>query len=405
MSDDILTPDERWLTELYARERPSTAAIWNKVMAQDAAPPRGLRSGGRTMAVALFAATAVAAVAMLGIRGLHGGPLQSGHGAGPATHAPLPSCDLPVLDFNGGYQGRMVGIGSGIGTYTSDPPVSPRANPYGPHLLTWDAPLQRWVNTEWQMVSPDGSRWLYYVNGQPGMDGTYHLADASGSDRVVTIPPGSALDHGSGMVVGWLPQGVLYLPVGAGGGNYRWFDPDTGTTRDAGLPRGSWDWRGGDTLWQIKAPEPGTLVGYDVATGTTTTWFSEDRYLGPATSETPSMTSMGPAHTPEDRRRSMDVLAVDATGHPIVHLGTRDRGTPVETLYLDSPGHATVIDHGVRPTETLDPVNAVADAHGVWFDNFDGSLYLYRPGDGLVPVGFAPATDPQDSTRLAGPCS
>lgn len=106
-----------------------------------------------------------------------------------------------------------------------------------------------------------------------------------------------------------------------------------------------------------------------------------------------------------DHAWTLYVVAVDAAGHPVIRVGSRDSGTPVETFYLDASGHSVVIDQGVQPAQRLDPASAIGDRHGVWFLDFTGRVFLYRPGVGLRQVGFVLPASPNALTEIVGPCS
>jgi hypothetical protein len=282
--------------------------------------------------------------------------------------------------------------------------VQAQGDQYDGWSAAWDAPLGRWVHSTWSLVSPDGRMWLYRSGGTSSSTGTLHLADASGGDRPLVVP-GASGRLGAPGVLGWLPEGILYAGGTGSAVTYRFYDPATGAVRDAGIPPGGWRWFGGRSLWdQSGHGTDVTVRGYDLDTHALATWFSLNEYLGPAPVETPSMTSEGPRHTIAQSSRSMGVLAADPQGHPVIHLGSRDTGVPVQTLYLDRPGHVVVIDQGVRPTERLDPYSAIGDAHGVWFLDFTGNVFLYRPGGQLQNMGTAPSSSSRSVTSLAGPC-
>jgi hypothetical protein len=89
----------------------------------------------------------------------------------------------------------------------------------------------------------------------------------------------------------------------------------------------------------------------------------------------------------------VQVVAVDATGHPIVLVGHGSGSSDnAELLLLTSPGAAQQIFHG-----TLTELNSltasmpigfsgpIADSHGIWFGSPAG-VYLYSPGVGMRKV-------------------
>lgn len=408
MSDERFSDDEQALVDAYARVAPPSAVIRQRMSAgSPARPPR--RPARLALAAMAFAATGAAAAGVLAVRGLHGVDMSHGavsvapHTPAPPSPPPLPACRLPVQDATT-HQARFLGLPAG--RYTADPPVTAGGNRYDGWPISWDAPLQRWVPAQWSMVSPDGRMWLYYAGGRPDTLGVLHLATASGQDRVVRF---------SGGILGWLPQGVLTTglagpPASHPDNTYRWLDPVSGATRDAGIPPGGWRWYGGSTLWQDRfvthAGEAGfdrQVESYDLTTHARAAWFSLDAYLGPAVPETPSMTSEGPAHTAQDNRRAMALLGVDGSGHPVVHLGTRDPGTEVQTLYLDAPGHVVVIDKGEQPSR-LDPYEAFGDAHGLWIVDYRSDVLLYTPAGGLQDAGSATPPVGGSITDILGPC-
>lgn len=415
MSELHFSDAERALVEIYAAQAPPVEAIRARMAARAAgAAPRRRpvrRPFALAVAAAAFAVTAAAAGAVVGIRGLHGDRPQPSGAVHPPTPMPspaaaLPTCRLPVESFIG-HQGGFVDLPAGL--YAADASAVGQGSPYDGWPLAWDAPLHRWVRSNWRMVSPDGRSWLYFTGGTPSSRGQLHIAGADGSDRVLRVP-GVTGSRAQGFgVVGWLPEGLLYSLGSRGQALYHWYDPATGVARDAAIPEGDWQWYGGTTLWQqtigpSRGAAPDNRVeAYDLATHARTAWFSLEDYLGPAPSESPSMTSEGPAHTLADNARSMGLLGADPAGHPLIHLGSRDGGTPVETLYLDAPGHVVVVDRSVRPGG-LDPYSVLGDAHGIWIVDFANNVWLYDPVAGLRRAGDLPLGR-SDTAEIAGPCS
>jgi hypothetical protein len=90
----------------------------------------------------------------------------------------------------------------------------------------------------------------------------------------------------------------------------------------------------------------------------------------------------------------LQVVAVDAAGHPIVLVGhgSGDNANNAEVLLLTGPGAAQQIFHGTQAelvsiTEWIATGGGgpIADSHGIWFGSPAG-IYLYSPGVGMRKV-------------------
>jgi hypothetical protein len=165
----------------------------------------------------------------------------------------------------------------------------------------------------------------------------------------------------------------LYLGIGYEGpiGGLWLMDPNTGAIRDV-ANLGNLQFIDGTVAWigttnpADPNPAPGGLAAaldsvdrVDVISGSQTPWL----YL-PGT--------------------FVQVVAVDAAGHPIVLIG-HGSSNDAELLVLTSPGTAQQIFHGtgfILPGLASSPI---VDSHGVWFGSSIG-IYLYSPAVGMRKV-------------------
>jgi hypothetical protein len=356
-------------------------------------------------AAMIFAASAAAGGFLLAQRSLHG---QDQHAdrrtvvppvSSRSAASALPSCQIPVED-EAAHTGGFLTVPQG--TFIADAAAVADGSEYDAWPLTWNAAAGRWVDTTWRLVAPDGHAWVHFVGGTSHHVGTPEVVDAHGNRHPLALPRPDA------ELLGWNQRGLLVSALSNGAWRYWSVDPDNDAAQELTLPAThaaiGWGWYGGSLLWAVSVDSTAQLdvLSVDPSSGVVTTWFSVGDYLGPLPVQSHAP---GTAHTPEEQRRSMQLLAVDDTGHPVVHLGTRDAGVEAQTLYIDAPGHTVVLDRGVEPDVRMDPASAIADAHGLWILDHQGRLFLYRSGGTLQRLTTLPQGTAGRTWTIVGRCS
>jgi len=151
-------------------------------------------------------------------------------------------------------------------------------------------------------------------------------------------------------------------------------DLNTGAIRDAGpnyfspvmAVAGSAVWFG-----SVNPADPNPAPG-----GIATPPDSVDRFDFVTGSQTPWLYLPGTA---------VQVVAVDAAGHPVVQVLHGFSSTDkAELLVLTAPGLAHQVFHGTW-SELQNLASPIADSHGVWFGSPAG-IYLYSPAVGMRKV-------------------
>jgi hypothetical protein len=237
-----------------------------------------------------------------------------------------------------------------------------------------------------RMISPDGKWWVYATPLHPSISAAFHLVDRHGSDRTVWTGSGRAFP------LGWTAGGAVFVHVGPSPQyqtEYLQIDPATGNLRSltaiAGDPVGT-DASG---LWGIRnqvtglesdnnPPIHSIVSRTDYSTGATVTWWDQ--------------TIPGLAF----------VLGFDKDGRPILGI----TAIPGRYVLLTSPNSEAEITGDAHAADFV-PVSAVGDAHGVWFGDFHGAVWLWKAGEGLKRVAQLPTHAPDsgsDSAIIAGPC-
>ena len=306
--------------------------------------------------------------------------------------SPLPtgplgfSCKLPIyrLDSKTPSQSQVGFLSLPDGNVTLQPaPTLPAGSvvtvdqtgpkPLYPSAFYYDRAVSTWVPVAGGAVSPDGSHYAYM--SFPAVDrGVMNIVNvANGSVR--THPATYVFDLARYVVLDYAKEGIYLGNAYEGLGGVSLMDPDSGAIRDAGpyyfypvmVVAGSAVWFGSANPADPN-PAPGGIAAasdsvdfYDFISGSQTPWL----YL-PGT--------------------SVQVVAVDAAGHPLVLVtqGFSDSEN-AELLLLTSPGAAQQILHGTWAELSNTFGSFIADRHGVWFGSAAG-IYLYSPAVGMLKV-------------------
>jgi len=301
------------------------------------------------------------------------------------------SCKLPIyqLDSNNPAQSLVGFLSLPDGRVTLQPaPTLPAGSvvtvdqtgpkPLYPSAFYYDRAVSTWVPVSRGAVSPDGSHYAYM--SFPALDGgVMNVVDVA-TGAVRTYPATYAAFTGARYLVMDYAQEGIYLGLAYEGlGGVSLMNPDTGAIRDAGpyyfypvmVVAGSAVWFG-TTNPADPNPAPGpagvpdSVDSFNFISGSQTPWL----YL-PGT--------------------FLQVVAVDAAGHPIVLVGHGSGGN-AELLLVARPGAAQQIFHGtqaelvsITASIATGRGGSVADSHGIWFGSPAG-IYLYSPGVGTRKV-------------------
>jgi hypothetical protein len=254
--------------------------------------------------------------------------------------------------------------------------------PLYPGAFYFDRAVSTWVPVARGAVSPDGSHYAFM--SFPAIDrGVMNVVDvATGAVRAypATYAPFNYVRY---LVMDYAKEGIYLGLAYEGLGGVSLMDTDSGAIREVDpyyfyplmAVAGSAVWFGSSNPADPK-PAPGGLAGapdsvdsFDFMNGKQIPWV----YL-PGT--------------------FLQVVAVDAAGHPIVLVGhgSGDQANNGELLLLTTPGAAQQIFHGtqaelvsITASITSGRGGPIADGHGIWFGSPAG-IYLYSPGVGMRKV-------------------
>jgi hypothetical protein len=254
--------------------------------------------------------------------------------------------------------------------------------PLYPSAFHFDRAVSSWVPVARGAVSPDGSQYAYM--SFPALDrGVMNVVDVATSTVRSYPATYAAFNYARYLVMDYAKEGI-YLGLGYEGlAGVFLMDPDSGAIREAGpyhfypvmVVAGSAVWFGSANPADPN-PAPGGLAGVP---------DSVDSFNFISGRETPWMYLPG---------TFLQVVAVDAAGHPIVLVGhgSGDKANNAELLLLTAPGVAQQIFHGTQAELTSITASIsigfsgpIADSHGIWFGSPAG-IYLYSPGVGMRKV-------------------
>jgi hypothetical protein len=284
------------------------------------------------------------------------------------TPTPSPftgSCKLPVS-----WGAPQTGKPSG--GFVSFPGASFAPDAAASGLNTWanwvsyDAPMRRWVPVDREMLSPDGTTWLY---GTLRTGNEYIAVDVKtgtsttlwGSDRFFRV-------------IG-LDNAFAYAMIDGAGGAQLWKLPLDGTQGFQLKVNGTWQFVNRGAVWgtgsaSLPAGAPFSLQRFDLQTKTITTWV---QLSGPG-----------------------NLVGFDGNGAPIVQVG----GPAGDVIVASSPGVQRPVAHAFSfaggPAVYATALPAIGDAYGIWLPGVDG---LYFSANGVASKQSSVQAFP------AGPCN
>ena len=287
------------------------------------------------------------------------------------------SCRLPVSGYSFAPGGFVSFPDGGYAAESADRlPDTARMPDLG---MSYDAQVQRWLPVRRQQISPDGRTYAYFTftyqqDGTAASDGVHVIDAATGRERL-RIPnrPAPALPW---FVAGFDTQGI-YLSgrdVWSGGHpqsspeGLALADPRTGRVRPI-TDSGAWIFVSGGAAWGLDTPlgpdaygEGSRLVRFDLTNGSQHIWLAQNADL--------------------------QLIGVDATGHPLVELTSDSAGRTIDQpkLWLvTGPGQTVELrpSGGVDPPEVGPAGTVLEDGRGIWITPAQAELWLYRPSTGL----------------------
>jgi len=298
----------------------------------------------------------------------------------PGRNAQPTSCQLPVYLSTSNTGGFLTVPGYGFTAAPGNTFIG--AAKGADKRWSYDATLARWLPVDQRMISSDGNWWVYATPLQPSVSASFHLVDRRGSDRTVWTGSGRAIP------LGWTASGAVFIHVGASPqfqAEYLLVNPSTGTLRSLTPIQGEPAGVDATGLWGVRnlvaglesdshAPIHSTVLRTDTSTGAMVTWW--DKTI-------PALVL---------------VLGFDGDGRPILGIN----GIPERYVLLASPNTETEITGDGGAIEFV-PVSTLGDAHGVWFGDFNGAVWLWHAGQGLKRVAQV-STQSTDALVIAGPC-
>jgi hypothetical protein len=237
------------------------------------------------------------------------------------------SCRLPVSCYSSAPGGFVSFPGGDYGSESAD---RLPANQFLPDLgASYDRQVRRWLPVRREQVSADGRTYAYVdfpnrEEGPPTSDGVHVVDAATGRERLripnrpAPAPPWfvAGFDAGGLYLSGrdtWAGGHPQSLPVGLAAA-----DPQTGQVRPI-ADSGSWIYLGDGAAWGMSEPlgSPsyglGTkLLRLDLSTGSVQTWLT--------------------------RNLDLQLVGVDASGHPLVELNSDSAGKAVAQRQPDDAG-------------------------------------------------------------------
>jgi hypothetical protein len=350
---------EQTLTDFYQRSR---VAMSGPIPRWEPARGTVIKQGwGRQLLFAGAAAVFILAV-VAGARVLR----QQQSPAARPQPAPPPgafsgTCKLPV-SYPDDTSGQMIGgfLSFPGGSYGADSSASGLNRPAGADWISYDTTMRRWVPVDRQMVSPNGTTWVYSTQ-------------AGNENHAVNIRTGhdtTLWGAARGFRVFGLDDSYAY--ANSAGGQL-WRLPLDGSKASQIDVSGNWLFVNGGAVWGTSAILPAgasfSLQRLDLRTGTGTTWVLLPT---PAT-----------------------VVGFDKDGAPIVQVG----GAGGDVIVAPSPGVQRPVAHNFyfgKGTIGIAHLPALGDTHGIWLFAQDGTY---------LSVNGVPSKQASFPAFLAGPCS
>lgn len=275
-------------------------------------------------------------------------------------------CKLPV-SWGDASMGTQLGGGFVVfpgASFSPDSSASGLVTPFGANWVSYDAPLLRWVPVTRDMLSPDGSTWLY---GTLRRGNEYHAVDVrTGTDT--TLWGSDQLYR----VIG-LDDKFAYAMLDSATGAHLWRLPLDGSDGSQIKVAGTWQFVNGGSVWGIgsatlPAGAPYSLQRFNVQQNTVTNWVQL---------ETPG-----------------NLVGFDANGAPIIQVG----GPGGDVIVAPSVGEQRTVAKAfvfAKSSGGYMQLPAMGDAHGTWLAGTDG-IYLSVNGRASKQSGV--------QAFPAGPC-
>jgi len=303
-----------------------------------------------------------------------GGPTASPTAQPSATPQPSPtpsaftgSCKLPV---SWGAPSMAKPLSGGFvsfpgGSFAPDSSASGLNTPFGANWVSYDTPMHRWVPVDLQMLSPNGTTWLYgtlrsgnenhAVDVRTGTDTTLW-----GSDRLFRV-------------IG-LDNRYAYAMLDSTGGAHLWRLPLDGMQAVQLRVTGNWQFVNGGAAWgtglaSLPAGAPFSLQRLDLQYNTVIDWLQ--------------LSGSG------------SVVGFDAAGAPIVQVG----GPGGDVIIAPRPNVQRPLAQAfsfAKGPAAYAPLPALGDTHGIWLAGVDG---IYLSVNGMASKQSSVQAFP------AGPCS
>ena len=239
--------------------------------------------------------------------------------------------------------------------------------------ISYDRAFNRWIPADWNHISPDGRRYVVLRE----LNGFNIVEVANGATRGVSVPPA----HGQWIVIDYTTSGI-YLTLMAAldyADPGLWvMNPDSGQVRKLDATQ-SWSHVDSRAAWGV-AQGDGTLLlrRLDLETGTLTTQLAVSHH-----------------RTPQAGDRSLELIALDADGRPLVlerdwehlypwHMATLEAPSTLREITLPNEWSAgwPMFDNG-DPYQLGRQLRGLLLSRGIWIvgrNSFPGLALLGPEG-------------------------
>lgn len=279
--------------------------------------------------------------------------------ASPSALAAGPACSLPFTDL-----AQTTGF---IRFPGGDLVADPRVHQGGSDTRTYDWAQSRWLPVSPDLISPDGSKYVYSetipnpasqgLGGPPPLGSKIHVVDiATGADTVIyqtTDVLGATWFGADGI---YLAQSVALADTPTAFHLWR-LAPSSPSPVEllGGASVGPGDFRfAGGNFWimavnQTDPKGPKTLLRFDLSTGGETTWYEQTTAFA-------------------------QFLGVDADGTPVVSMWSAVNDDPGKTYLVPAPGSLQLLSQVGFVQMSVDSYGLWLNGDGIWFQPPGGSL-------------------------------
>lgn len=400
LMDDI-SPFEEELRRVYGSVMaPQAPAQWSLPAAKLTAgrrPPseKPFRASRRIAPVAVAVAAALVIAILVNRSPLQPQPVLAVQ-LQPAGTALV--CKLPISALSEDHTTGFIVMNHGQATFE---PVKTNGTTYIPRLGVWADVLP-------QQVAPDGRAYVreHYDYSTGHM--TILITDARGTRTLLDTTAPSLIEPFAYTASGDILVEDHSRPAGSIPGplpdwNLKLLNPATGQLRPLpflvpNLPQGNSEAgynRNSNSIWYSAFGREGTTVSrFDLGTGQMTEWFN-----------------------PGDVKGTVEVVATDSEGAPIIQVATSDiwhadpahrSGIGIETLLVTAPHQFTVLNHGRSGDPGIaGPFSPLSATSGdtVWLATNDGAIWAYRTGEGLHEIAKVTTSNQgAPGVAISGPC-